>query len=264
MTNPIIFDRQLIRKRRDRAVAKESDNFLLAEMAERLCERLEDFTRSFDMALDLGAHHGVLSQVLNGRGGIKTLVQSDLSFAMLGQTQGLRVVADEEFLPFAPESFDLILSAGSLHWVNDLPGALVQIYRALKKNGLFMAMIPGGESLKELRESLEKAEAVATGGISPRVSPFIDVRDAGSLLQRAGFSMPVADLETLTVYYEHPLTLLQDLRDFGESNALLSRIKNVTRRSVLFGAMQYYEEHFVNEDGRVPATFDLVGLTGFK
>lgn len=262
--SPIIFDRQAVRRHRDRAAAVPHDYFLFREMAERLCERLPDFTRQFPMALDIGAHAGILAAALQDRGGIRTLVQTDMSPAMVAQAEGLRVAADEEFLPFAENTFDLVLSAGSLHWVNDLPGALIQIRHALKSDGLFMAMLPGGETLKELRACLEQAEMRVSGGVSPRISPFIDVRDAGALLQRTGFSMPVADSETLTVSYENPLALLEDLRGMGETNALVGRRRALTPQALLFEAMAHYEDRFAGENGLVPATFELVTMTGWK
>lgn len=263
MTNPIIFDRNVVRRHRDRAAASVGGHPLLAEIAERLCDRLSDFTRPFPVALDLGAHDGVVGDTLAGRGGIQVVVQADLSCAMLEETSGYRVVADEEFLPFAENTFDVVLSAWSLHWVNDLPGALIQIRRVLKKDGLFMAVVPGGETLKELRAAFEQAEMAATGGISPRVSPFVDVRDAGALLQRAGFSMPVADSEMLVAEFDSPLELLTDLRDIGETNALLTRQKHFMRRKVLLSALDLYADRFADSNG-VPATFELVTMTGWK
>lgn len=245
----IIFDRALIKTRRARAKATIGEHdFLLKEIAARLSDRLEDFTRGFPAALALSPYPELLADELKVRGGIKTLEQSD---------------ADEEHLPYGENIFDLILSAGSLHWVNDLPGAMIQIRRVLKKDGLFMAMLPGGETLKELRESLEKAEIKVTGGVSPRVSPFLDVRDAGALLQRTGFAMPVADSELLTVHYAAPIDLLHDLRGMGETNALLARQKGFTRRAIIFEAMDYYQEKFSDKEGRCPATVELVTMTGW-
>lgn len=250
MPNPYtIFDRNLIRKRHERAARLEADNFLIHEIADRLADRLSDFTRTFPQALDLGAYAGMMAKTLNGRGRIEKLTES---------------TCDEELLTFAENSFDLILSVGSLHWVNDLPGVMIQIRQALKPDGLFMAMLPGGETLKELRESLEKAEQKVRAGVSPRVSPFLDVRDAGALLQRTGFAMPVADSETVTVTYEDPWVLLEDIRVNGEANALLSRDKHFTRKAIFFEAMNYYQQHFTNEDGRLPATVELVTMTGWK
>jgi NADH dehydrogenase [ubiquinone] 1 alpha subcomplex assembly factor 5 len=262
---PVIFNRRRLASHRARASAQpqEAADFLLREMAERLADRLSDIRREFPVALDLGAHHGVLADLVQERGGIKTLVQCDLSADMVSRAPGLRVVADEEFLPFGENSFDLIMSVGALHWVNDLPGALIQIQRALKPDGLFLAVLPGGETLKELRESLEQAEMKITGGISPRISPFIDVQAAGSLLQRAGFALPVVDSDSVTVSYPDPLKLMQDLRNMGETNALAAGAKGFTRRDVLFSAMEYYEQHHAHE-GRLPATFELITLTGWK
>lgn len=246
----LIFDRSLVRRHRERATASiGGHDFLFREMALRLCDRLDDFTRGFPAALALSPYPELLAEALSGRGGIERLERS---------------AADDELLPFGENSFDLVLSAGTLHWINDLPGALIQIRRALKEDGLLMAALPGGETLKELRQSLEQAEIKISGGVSPRVSPFLDVRDAGALLQRTGFAMPVADSEILTVTYENPIDLLHDLRGMGETNALLSRQKRFTRRAIMFEAMEYYEEHFSDENGRIPATVELVTLTGWK
>jgi NADH dehydrogenase [ubiquinone] 1 alpha subcomplex assembly factor 5 len=261
--SPIIFDRKTVCRHRDRAASSIGGHPLLAEIGERLCDRLADFTRPFPLALDLGAHDGVMGDTLAGRGGIQVMVQADLSQAMLEETNGYRVVTDEEFLPFADNTFDVVLSAWSLHWVNDLPGTLIQIRRMLKNDGLFLAVMPGGQTLKELRAAFEQAEMTITGGISPRVSPFIDVRGAGALLQRAGFAMPVADSEILIAEYDSPLELLTDLRDMGETNALIARQKHFTRRSVLLSAMDLYTDLF-SVNGSVPTTFELVTLTGWK
>jgi NADH dehydrogenase [ubiquinone] 1 alpha subcomplex assembly factor 5 len=151
-----------------------------------------------------------------------------------------------------------------LHWVNDLPGTLIQIQRALKPGGLFLASLPGGETLKELRQSFEQAEISVSGGVSPRISPFIDVKDAGSLLQRAGFSEPVTDSEILTISYENPMKLLRDLRGMGESNALLSASKAFSKRSWFSAAMDYYRQQFSTLNGLLPATFEIVTLTAWK
>ena len=156
-----------------------------------------------------------------------------------------------------------MLSCLSLHWVNDLPGALIQVRRALKPDGLFLGAMFGGETLQELRQSLLAGEAETTGGASPRVSPFADVRDAGDLLSRAGFTMPVADIERITVSFDHPLKLMRDLRQMGENNALLGRQKGFTRKDTLKVATEHYFEHFSNEEGRILATFQIIYLTGW-
>ncbi len=266
-----IFDRTQVRRQRDRAAARlGAHDFLLREVAERLADRLDDVRRRFPLALDLGCHDGVLGRVLQGRGGIETLVQCDLSPAMAqvaaasaaagGQPA---LAADEEFLPFAPASFDLVLSALSLHWVNDLPGALVQLRRCLKPDGLLLAALLGGETLRELRGALLQAELEEEGGASPRVSPMADIRDAGLLLQRAGFALPVADLDSLTVTYPDALALLRDLRGMGEGNAVSERRRGFSRRATLGRAAALYDEQFRQPDGRLPATFQVINLTAW-
>ncbi len=262
---PMLFNRPLVRRRRDRAAQEfEKHDFLFREMASRLCERLEYIKRDFPTALDLAAKTGIIGQTLAGRGGVQTLVQAEFCEPLLKKSSGLRVVCDEEFLPFADDSFDLILSVGSLHSVNDLAGTLAQIRRTLKPDGLFLAMLFGGHTLKELRASFEGAEISASGGVSPRISPFIDARDGANLLQRAGFSLPVADSEMLNVEYAHPLKLMHDLRGMGEANALYSRTKNFTPCSILMQAVDNYLRDFAGENGRILASFELVTLTGWK
>ena len=189
-----IFNRTAIRRNRDRAAKNlRSHDFLFVESAERLTDRLRDFPRSFPLALDLGCHGGELARCLAGRDKIKTLIQTDFSpsMAQLAATQQEpAVVCDEEALPFVESKFDLVLSNLSLHWVNDLPGTFIQIRRALKPDGLFMAALLGGRTLNELRTALYLAESELEGGLSPRVSPLIDVRDLGNLMTRAGFALP--------------------------------------------------------------------------
>jgi len=260
----MVFDRRAVRHHRDRAAAALSEHdFLLREVGERLADRLDDVKRSFDRALDLGCHGGQLGRLLDGRGAIGWLVHADLSPQMAAQTSGAAAACDEEALPFAPESFDLVLSLLSLHWVNDLPGALVQLRQALKPDGLFLAAMLGGETLKELRSSLAEAEMAVDGSLSPRVSPFADVRDAGDLMQRAGFTLPVIDTETITVSYADPFRLMADLRGMGETNAVLERRKRGLRRATLMDAVNRYRTQFGDAEGRVPATFQIVYLTGW-
>ncbi|MBF0374101.1 MAG: methyltransferase domain-containing protein [Alphaproteobacteria bacterium] len=259
-----IFDRQVVRLHRDRAARDLArHDFLFRETADRLVERLDDVRRRFPVALDLGCHGGEVGRALNGRGGVETLVQADLSPAMTRLADGRRVACDEEFLPFAPASFDLVLSNLSLHWVNDLPGALVQIRRALKPDGLLLATMLGGETLKELRHAWMEAELAEEGGAGPRVSPFADIRDAGGLLQRAGFALPVADADTITVSYPDAMRLIVDLRGMGETNAVADRRKGLTRRATLFHAVAAYQRAFEDDKGRVPATFQTVTLTAW-
>jgi SAM-dependent methyltransferase len=263
-----VFDRALLRRRRDRAApGLGRHDFLFREVAERLADRLDDVTRKFPAALDLGCHGGILAQTLRGRGGIETLVQSDLSPQMARQAAAAgqpALAADEEALPFTPGSFDLVLSVLSLHWVNDLPGALIQIRQVLKPDGLFLGAMLGGETLSELRTALMEAELAEEGGVSPRVSPFADLRDAGALLQRAGFALPVADADSITVTYPNALALMQELRGMGESNAVLDRRRGVTRSATLLRAAELYSEKFAQADGRLPATFQVIYLTAWS
>jgi SAM-dependent methyltransferase len=262
-----IFDRRLLARRRDRAAATaEAHDFLFAEAAERLLDRLDDVTHRFPTALDIGCRDGLIARRLRGRGGIRHLIQGDLSGAMLARARkhGSVVRLDEEMLPFAGESLDLVLANLCLHWVNDLPGALAQIRHALKPDGLFLAVIFGGGTLAELQECLMDAEIAETGGASPRVSPFADLRDAAGLLQRAGFALPVADAETLTVTYPDILRLMADLRGMGETNPLLDRLKRPTRRAVFAHAGALYQQRHGLPDGRIPASFRLLFLTGWS
>lgn len=261
------FDRRLLRRRRDRAAASLGDHdFLIREAADRLADRLDDVRRKFPLALDLGCHGGQLAGVLAGRGGIECLVQSDLSpsQARRAASNGSpAIAADEEFLPFAAESFDLVLSCLDLHWVNDLPGTLLQIRRALKPDGLFLAVLFGLGTLAELRDCLIEAEAELHGGASPRVSPFADARDAAGLLQRAGFALPVADVETVTVTYPDALALMHELGGMGESNASRQRSDRFVGRELFARAAALYAERHGASDGRIPARFRLLFLTGW-
>lgn len=222
--------------------------------------------RSFPLAVDLGAREGALKRALSSSPAaerIGLLVEADLSEVMLRSRGGPRLVLDEERLPFAPRSLDLVTSTLALHWTNDLPGVLAQIRRALKPDGLFLGAIFGGSTLTELRWALTQAESELTGGAGPRVSPFAGAYDGASLLQRAGFALPVADTDIATVRYEHPLRLLQDLRAMGETNVLVERSRRPLSRPVLARAFELYAERFSDPDGRVRATFEIVTLTGW-
>jgi SAM-dependent methyltransferase len=259
-----IFDRALLRRRRARAApGLAAHDFLFRAGAERLADRLDDVARPFPLALELGAHGAILAEALGGRGGIATLVAADPSLPLAAAARPPRVVADEEWLPFAGGRFDLVLSNLSLHWVNDLPGALLQIRAALRPDGLLLASLLGGRTLVELRECLIAAEAELAGGASPRVSPFADVRDAGALLQRAGFALPVVDADLLTVTWPDALALMRDLRGMGESNAVVARQRRMTRRAVLLRAVELYAERFADGAGRVRASFEIVTMTAW-
>lgn len=258
------FDRALHAKRRARAAARfGAHDFLIRRVVEEFAGRLAAVTRDFPLALDLGSHRGALGLADLPRGKIGAIVSADLAPAMVAHAPGLRVAADEERLPFREASFDLVASALSLHWVNDLPGTLVQIRRALVPDGLFIGALFGGATLTELRQSLQEAEIECEGGLSPRVSPFVDIRDVGSLLQRAGFALPVADTDRVTVRYENAWKLMAELRSMGETNALRARRRTPLRRETLMRAAALYREKFGLPDGRVPATFEIVTATGW-
>ncbi|MEQ8395688.1 methyltransferase domain-containing protein [Thalassobaculum sp.] len=262
----LVFDRSLVRRRRERAVSNYADfAFLEESVAERVAERLEDVRRRFPLALELGARSGALGRHLRASGRVDTLIQADLApgWARARASDGPSVAADEEFLPFADNSLDAVFGALSLHWVNDLPGALSQIRRALKPDGLLLVALLGGDTLVELRDALFEAESEVTGGVSPRVSPFADLRDAGGLLQRAGFALPVVDADTIPVTYETAFHLMRDLRGMGETNAVLERRKQPSRRALFARTAEIYAERFAGSDGRVPARFQVLYLTGW-
>lgn len=253
-----IFDRHLVRLRRDRAATTVGQVVpVLEAAAERLLDRLEDTTRRFGRALDLGGR-GVMAPRLRARG-IPFVVSMDLSARMAGLSGRPALAGDEEWLPFAPDSFDLIVASLSLHWVNDLPGALVQIRRALRPDGLFLASLPGLGTLGELRGALAAAESELRGGVSPRVSPFPELRDLAGLLQRAGFALPVADTETLPLAYRTPMGLLRDLQAAGEANAVVARDARVPPRAMLPMAMG----RMPVAEGMVPAPLRLLMMTGW-
>ncbi|HZK98793.1 MAG TPA: methyltransferase domain-containing protein [Caulobacteraceae bacterium] len=262
-----IFDRLLHRRRLDRAAGSAgAADFLRRRAAEDLAERLALVNRRFPIALEIGARHGAFGRVLalgEAIDKVDLLVQSDLSAAMLSGRSGARVAADEVRLPFAPGSLDLVVSCLALHWVGDLVGALIQLRRALKPDGLLLVAFLGGSTLIELRRSLLEGEAELTGGAGPRVSPFADAFDAAGLLQRAGFALPVVDIDKVVVRYDHPLQLIADLRAMGETNVLVDRPgKPLTRRS-LGRAWEVYADRFSGPDGRISATFEILTLTGW-
>ncbi|GEO81590.1 SAM-dependent methyltransferase [Pararhodospirillum oryzae] len=266
-----VFDRALVRRHRERAApAFDAHDFLFVEAAERLVERLDDIVRPFPVALDLGCHAGAVGQALERTGlrarkGIETLVQADLAPALARRAARAlpdvpTFVADEEWLPLRPASLDLVLSALSLHWVNDLPGVLVQLRRALRPGGVLLASLLGGETLVELRACLAEAELAVEGGVSPRCSPLAAVRDVGDLLVRAGFALPTVDAEAIPVHYAEPVRLLADLRGMGESNAVAARRRVPLRRETLARALELYNARHATPEGRVVATFEVITL----
>ena len=259
-----IFDRALLAQRRQRVAALAQDyDFLLARVADDLAERLAIVRRTFPLAANIGAHHGLVSRAIAGIAGVETIIDVDATPELLTRCPGLRVVADEEALPFGDASLDLVVSGLSLQLVNDLPGALVQMRRALKPDGLFLGALLGGATLRELREAWLAAEAELTGGASPRVAPFADVRDMGSLLQRAGFALPVVDSDTVKVTYADPLALMREVKAMGGSNMLSARGRVPVTRGLLLRAAEIYAERFAAADGRVPATYEILTLTAW-
>ncbi len=263
-TAPEIFDRNALRVHRDRAAQTFGEyDFLVREIGARLSDRLLDMARTFPLALDLGARTGGYGPVPGGPGGIEHVVSCELSEQMARQIESSGVGCDPEFLPFAEGRFDLVYSNLELHWANDLPGCLLQITRSLKSDGLFLAAILGGNTLTELRDVLMAAELDVTGGASPRVSPFAELRDAGALLQRAGLALPVVDADEITVTYENLFRLLADLRGMGETNTVRERLRTSTRRNIFLRAAELYLERYPAEDGRIRATFEIIYLHGW-
>jgi NADH dehydrogenase [ubiquinone] 1 alpha subcomplex assembly factor 5 len=252
-----------VRRFRERAARHWGEaDFLVADVAERLADRLDDIQRKFPVALDLGCRGGVLARLLNGRGGIESLVQMDPAYGFARRAPSPRVVAEAEMLPFKPGSFDLILSVLDLHHINDLPGALLQIRHALKSDGLLLAALFAGETLTGLRRAWMEAELVEQGGAGSRVSPFADPRDLGALLQRAGFAAPVIDSDAIEVSYDSALKLMRDLRAMGEGNALIERPRNFTRRATMLRAVEFYDAT-ADVKGRITARFEVVTLTAW-
>ena len=251
----IVFDRAAVRHHRDRAastVARVAP--VLAEVADRLLDRLDDTTRRFTRALDIGGR-GVVAPRLRARG-IET-VSCELSPAMAQLDHA--VVADPEWLPFAPGSFDLVVASLSLHLVNDLPGALIQLRMALRPDGLLLAAMPALGTLQELRSALTAAESALTGGASPRIAPFAGLPDCAGLLQRAGFALPVVDGDAIMLLYADPLDLLRELRAAGETNAVALRDRRTPPRALFPAALATLP----TQDGRVAATLRLAFLTGW-
>jgi SAM-dependent methyltransferase len=256
-SNPTIFDRKLLRARRERARMQGPETFLIDRVAVELGERLSAVLRTFERAVDLGTPTDAVARALAGSDKIASLV------AAAPYDAPLRVAADEEALPFADGSLDLVVSALALQFVNDLPGTLIQLRRVLKPDGLLLAALIGGDSLTELRQAFAQAESEIEGGISPRVAPFADLRDLGALLQRAGFALPVVDSDRLTVRYESVLALMRDLRRMGATNVLNERPRAPLKRATLQRLTEIYAERFADADGRVRATFEIAWLSGW-
>jgi len=246
---PILFDRPLLRVRQDRARRGGAVTFLLDRVAEDLAERLQAVLREFNSAADIGTPGDQLRNALAGR--LRQLARIDLPDI------------ETEPLALRPEQLDLAVSALAFQFVNDLPGVLAQIRRALKPDGFLLAAMIGGDTLTELRQSFAAAEAELEGGVSPRIAPFVDLRDVGSLLQRAKFALPVTDVDRIVVRYTSAFALMADLRRMGATNVLVERRRNPTRRSTLVRMAQIYGERFADSDGRIRATFDVIWLSGW-
>ncbi len=253
------FERRVVRRHRAAASASRQADFLFVDVAARLADRLDDIARRFPVALELGARRGAVSQALAGRNKTDLLLQADVSPAF-----ARHLAVDEERLPFAPSSLDAVISNLVLHWVNDLVGTLIQVRMALKPDGLLLAALLGGETLTELRHVLADSEIAITGGLSPRLSPMVDVRDAGALLQRAGFALPVVDTDRITVTYPDAFALMRDLKTMGENNALIDRPRTLARRNVFLRAAALYQERHADHEDRIPATFDVIYLTAWS
>jgi SAM-dependent methyltransferase len=261
MSAHAIFDRRLLRARRARAAARAPVTFLIDRVAADLADRLSAVLRPFALAADIGTPTDAVRRALAGRVGTIVAVGSDAQCH--ARCAGLQVVADEEALPFRDGALDLVVSALTLQFVNDLPGTLVQIRRALRPDGLFLAALLGGETLIELRDAFAAAETEVEGGVSPRVAPFADVRELGALLQRAGFALPVADIDRLIVRYDTVFALMNELRHMGATNALAERRRTPLRRATLMRMAEIYASRFTDSDGRVRATFDIAWLSGW-
>ncbi|MCB1454077.1 MAG: methyltransferase domain-containing protein [Rhizobiaceae bacterium] len=258
-----IFDTELIARRKLRALraAVPGADFLLAHAIDDLSIRLAAVERRFRRAVTLHALSPAPAAALAASGKVESVFRVEPDASFLNGTPGL--VSPVEALPLAPESVDLVVSLHVLHETNDTPGLLAQIRRALRPDGLFLAALPGQDTLTELRASLLAAETELTGGASPRVAPFMDVRDAGGLLQRAGFALPVTDTETLTVRYNTLFDLMRDLRAMGATNALTDRSHIPARRQLFLHAAQIYAERYSDPDGRIRATFSTVWMSGW-
>jgi SAM-dependent methyltransferase len=250
-SNPAIFDRKLLRLRQARARAFGPETFVVVGVAEQPGPRLSAVLRQFERAADVGTPTDAVRRVLAASGKVVAVYGAD------------HVTADEEALPFADGSLDLAVSALALQFVNDLPGTLIQIRRALKPDGLLLAALLGGDTLIELREAFAEAEAEIEGGVSPRVAPFADVRVLGALLQRAGFALPVVDSDRLTVRYDSVFDLMKDLRRMGATNILSERRRTPLKRATLAKMAEIYARRFADADGRVRATFEVAWLSGW-
>ena len=260
---PCLFDQLLLRTRLKRALRKGAADFLLERVADDFELRLEALARSFDTVADIGTFgpHAALKLLASQR--FKNIIRQAPLAEVLGTGAWQNIIGETSLVPFAPQSLDAVVSLLAFQWVDDLPGLLIQIKRALKADGLFIACLLGGQTLHELRDSFARAEIECEGGLSPRVSPFADLRDIGALMQRAGFALPVVDTETITVRYQTPLALFADLRAMGGTNVLIERRKTPLRRKTLLRALEIYAENYSDADGRIRVTFECLWVSGW-
>lgn len=264
---PEIFDRQLLIARKHRALqeatrpAARDGGFLLDQVANDIAERLDAVERTFKAGLDLSDDDGRARKTFASSARVENLVRLASSQDLAKSPES--IIGSPEHLPAAPTSLDLVTSALALQWVNDVPGTLVQIRRALKPDGLFIGALIGGNTLHELREVLSMEEDEATGGISPKVAPFVDVRDFGGLLQRAGFALPVTDVDSYTVRYGNLFVLMADLRAMAATNILTHRSRKPWTKARAVRAAQLYAERFGDPDGRIRATFQVISFSGW-
>ncbi|HKU07964.1 MAG TPA: methyltransferase domain-containing protein, partial [Bradyrhizobium sp.] len=246
---PVLFDRALLRARQARARKQGEATFLLDRVAEDMADRIAAVTRDFADVADIWTPGEVLRAPLADR--FKSVAR-------------IAPETDSEVLPLQPESLDLAVSALAFQFVNDLPGVLAQIRRALRPDGLLLAAFPGGDTLTELRQSFAAAEAECEGGVSPRVAPFADLRDIGHLLQRAGLALPVTDVDRIVVRYDNAFALMRDIKGMGATNILVERRRTPTRRATMLRMAQIYSQRFADPDGRIRATFDILWIAGWK
>ena len=255
-----IFNRSLIKLRRDKSAAEfHKHDFINQEITTRLIDNVQDIKRNFNTILNMNCDARSIDKHFDEA----FVINQDLSFNMVDRYEGHKIQADEELFPYKNHSLELILSCLNLHWVNDLPGALSQLLHSLKPDGLFLGALLGGETLTELRQSMLKADMDHRGGISPHISPFVDIRDAGALMQRAGFALPVVSTERITVTYSDAFALMKELKGMGENNALIKGYKALSSPKLMMKVAENYHSDFANDQGRIPVTFDIIYLQGW-
>ncbi|MCI5060298.1 MAG: class I SAM-dependent methyltransferase [Alphaproteobacteria bacterium] len=253
-----LFDRNLMAKRQTRFHSHRYDvSFLLDFSEKEMRSRLELIKKKFPIALQIGGNTPLSDNILTSH-----KIERFFTLNLTSSTNS-SIVADEELFPFANKSLNLVLSHLQLHTINDVPGTLIQIKNSLAPNGLFMASLCGNDTLFELRDALAQAEMAIKGGLSPRIYPFADIRQIGALIQRAGFALPVIDIERVTVTYDHMLRLLKDLQHMGQSNALLQRPRSLLRRDIIERTQEIYLEKYSDPDGRLRASFDIIFMLGW-